>query len=162
MNFHLLDQHEAIGWDFDGTLWNHQRASLMWDYIKSHPEKKHYIVTFRSGWRNGKRWAEDGCWDDLIRCGSELTADHFVEIINMDDETFDLHGARISPGGIYLDVSDTYKEWKGLACSQNGITVLIDDNPDHTLSGCFLYGVCYVDPDNLTGIKNVDAAEEIR
>lgn len=153
MNFHLLDNHDSIGWDFDGTLWNHERAEMMWDYIKATPHKRHYIVTFRSGWRGQIRWAEDGCWLDLKRCGSGLCDEHIVEIINMDDKVFDEHGARITPSGLYLDVSDFYREWKGQVCLQNEITVLIDDNPDHTQPGCVKYGITYINPDELTGFE---------
>lgn len=152
MKTEWLKEHNAIGWDFDGTLWDHDLATLMHQYIKEHPEQKHFIVTFRSGKRDGRLWAEEGCWIDLDRCGSGLKPEHFVGIINMSEAEFDENCSARSGSGLYIGPTDFYKEWKGKVCSEAGITILIDDNFDHTFPGCEKHGVDYVNPDDLTGL----------
>ena len=159
MNFEILKDHHSIGWDFDGTVCDHSRTKLMWNYIKSNPQKKHYIVTFRSGEqfysKHGiVRWAEQGCWIDLLDCGSGLSEEHFVSIIHMSDREFEENCSKRTLSGLYTEPSSYYVEWKGKVCADHGITVLIDDNESHTKPGCDKYGITYVDPDILTGKKN--------
>lgn len=148
MDFALLDGHDAIAWDFDGTLFEHPLAVLMHEYIRDHPEKRHVIVTFRSGNMQGRPWI-DYIWDELAEYEVALTKDHFDGILNMDEETFDENCARA--GGRIMS-TDTYKAWKGMICAANGLTVLVDDNEADTLPGCQAHGIAYVNPDELTGL----------
>lgn len=149
MTYKILDEHEAIAWDFDGTLFDHRYSHKMHDYIRAHPEKKHVIVTFRSGLAtNGKPWV-DKVWEELGQYQNPLTKDHFHSVINMSEETFDTHGSKWRPGGIIIDATAYYTEWKGQMCHENGLTVLVDDNGDHTIPGCTKYGIVYIDPENL-------------
>lgn len=150
MNFECLDKHDIIGWDIDGTLVGHVRARMMYKYILAHPEKKHYLVTFRSGFMNNNPWPEM-VWDDLIRADSGLFREHFVALVHMTTEEYDENCSGRN-GNIYAGPTDFYKEWKGMHCNLHGITVLVDDNAEHVLSGCKKYGIAYVDPDYLTGL----------
>lgn len=144
--YDILDQHDAIAWDFDGTLWGGPLATLMHEYIRQNQHKRHVIMTFRSGKRNKRVWAEM-VWDDLAGSyENPVTREHFEGVINMDEETFELNCVRRSPGGIILDATDIYREWKGMMCAKHGFTLLVDDNPDHTKPGCDKYGIAYVDP----------------
>ena len=153
MTYAILDDHEKIGWDIDGTMYEHDgsrtaatdaRCRAMHDYILAHPEKKHYVVTFRSG-----AWANQ-VWADLLRVNPNAPGpEHFEGLLNMSVQMFDENCARNLGGGHYSEPTQTYKEWKGMICAQHGITVLVDDNPDHVVPGCDRYGVLHLHAEKL-------------
>lgn len=138
----LLDGHQAIGWDVDGTILDHLRAGVMHDYIRRHPEKDHYIVTFRShGWQHET-------FDELADRHRNFPTRYFKGLLNIPDDVFAAYWKGVRAREIDLDAEQAYVEWKGLICSQHGITVLVDDNPAHVLPGCDRYGVLHVHPDD--------------
>lgn len=140
--FEQLDNHDFIGWDFDGTLIDNDFSEEMHAYIIANPQKTHMIVTFRD-----PDWAEE-VWDDLKQYPGAPTRRYFKGVLAISNklvENFavDKHSIRTGkplPRG----VSD-YLEWKGRACSENGLTVLVDDLEDMVIHGCRRYGVHYVD-----------------
>jgi hypothetical protein len=139
----ILADHQSIGWDLDGTILDHRNAPLMHRYILGHPEKHHFIVTFRS---HGFQ----------LSIFSELATRHqvfagpgaFDGVLSVPDDMYDrfqqLAGATSEEG---RGAVRTYTEWKGRICAKHGITVLIDDNPGHVLPGCDRYGVAHIHPD---------------
>ena len=145
MSFSILDEHDVIGWDFDGTLIEHRKARKMHDYILDHPEKTHIIVTFRS------HGMEDRIWRDLWRENARapgMTA--FKDVINMPDKLYEngYIAQKAVASKIVIPTSE-YLEWKGKICHQRGITVLVDDMPSMVIPGCDRYGVLHIHPDHL-------------
>ena len=145
MSFSILDKHKAIGWDVDGTLFQHPKSSAMHTYILAHPEKKHVIVTHRShGW-------EKVIFRELAAHYKHApTAADFDAVINVEDEVYENFAiSQRSPGGLILPDYSRYIEWKGMMCKQHGLTVLVDDNFPHTKQGCDLHGILLIHPDDL-------------
>jgi FMN phosphatase YigB (HAD superfamily) len=159
MSYWILDQHGAIGWDFDNTLIDHPNSPEMHRYIRAHPEKRHLIVTFRSfGW-------QDEVWSTLAALPGAPARECFSGLVNIDDARFvpavpevgahvehaRAHDAiRIIGGELLITDVESYIEWKGLACRELGLTVLVDDKPEHVLRGCAKHGIVHVHPDELT------------
>jgi hypothetical protein len=153
MTYSILDQHESIGWDVDGTMYEDHRTRTpetdarcraMHEYILAHPEKKHYVVTFRSG-----KWATK-VWEDLLRVNPDAPGEEvFVGLLCMSVQMFDENCARNLGNGYYTEPTPIYKEWKGKICAENGITVLVDDNPNHVVPGCDRYGVLHLHAERL-------------
>ena len=154
MTFALLDQHDAIAWDFDGTLHRHPRSAAMHRYILEHPEKRHVIVTFRSHGMQHDIWALlDGLY------GPDAPAkEDFEGVLNISDEMYERFAAqeRIRRMRKLAGQSDdpphadeiAYVEWKGRICKQHGLTVLVDDKIEHTEDGCLRLGICFINPDD--------------
>jgi len=158
MSYSILDRHEAIGWDFDNTLIDHPNSAAIHRYIRAHPEKRHVIITFRSfGW-------QDEVWSSLAACPGAPPRQSFDRLLNMDDARFSpavpesgphveharAHDAiRVIEGKLLITDVASYVEWKGLACRENGLTVLVDDRPECVLPGCARHGIVHVHPDDL-------------
>lgn len=150
MTYSILDQHEKIGWDVDGTMYEDRlartaatdaRCIAMHKYILAHPEKKHFVVTFRSG-----AWARR-VFEDLKKINPDAPdARHFVQILCLTEQEFDENGPKMRDPS---RPTDFYKNFKGRVCAANGITVLVDDNPDHVLPGCDRYGVLHLHAEHL-------------
>jgi hypothetical protein len=141
----LLSPHVVIGWDVDGTILDHPKARLMHDYIRDHPEKRHIVVTFRShGW-------EKVVWDDINEHHEDFPLEPglFQGILNVPNATYAAY--ELARKTTLLGMDDPriveYLEWKGRMCSENGITVLVDDLTDVVIRGCDRYGVTHVHPD---------------
>lgn len=140
----ILDDHEIIAWDFDGTLWGHEKSELMHAYILAHPTKKHYIITHRS---HGEQKL---VWIDLEQYPDAPGPEHFVEMINIPDDKYSrFHMSQRSPGGLILLDYNGYIDWKAEMCLKVGATILVDDNPGHTKAGCIKHGIAFVHPDDL-------------
>ena len=158
MSYSILDQHVAIGWDFDNTLIDHPNSAQIHRYIRAHPEKRHLIITFRSfGW-------QDEVWSALAACPGAPARGCFHGLVNMDDARFvpavpetgahvehaRAHDAiRIIDGRLLITDVESYVEWKGLTCRKLGLTVLVDDKPECVLPGCSKHGIVHVHPDAL-------------
>lgn len=159
MSYSILDQHRAIGWDFDNTLIDHPSSPEIHRYIRAHPEKRHLIVTFRSfGW-------QDRVWSSLAAYPGAPGRECFAGLVNMDDARFvpavpeegahvehaRAHDAiRLIEGKLLITDVDSYLEWKGLMCRELGLTILVDDKPEHVLAGCAKHGIAHIHPDTLT------------
>lgn len=159
MSFALLDRHDAIGWDFDGTLIRHARSDAMHAWIRANPHKKHVIVTFRTfGW-------QERIWEHLADAYPQAPArELFQDVIHIDQNLFvavdseqdpriDLHrrhdALRTIDGRIYITEIQPYLHWKGEACLKHGLSILVDDMRDLVLPGCTTHGIEYLHPDEL-------------
>lgn len=159
MSFSILDRHDAIGWDFDGTLIRHTRSEAMHAYILANPHKKHVIVTFRTfGW-------QDRVWQHLAEIYPRAPAralfqgvvgieqEKFFAVESEDDPRIALHrqhdALRTIDGKIYITEIEPYVHWKGEVCRQRGLSVLVDDMRDLVLPGCRKHGIDYIHPDEL-------------
>ena len=132
-----LAKFDSIGWDFDGTLYDHPLAEEFWDYIiRNERGQKHYIVTFRSAgmFRN--------LWPDLERVGSRLKSEHFRAVLGVSHsmwQSFQRPHEGVHP----------YMLWKGKMCHRYGIDVLIDDATIEVFAGCSEYDIDWLHPDML-------------
>lgn len=145
MSFSILDQHEIIGWDFDGTLLDHPKSVLMHQYIAQTPAKTHYIITHRS------HNMEKTMWDEMeFHYPGSLSRELFNGVVNISDELYNgFYRSTRSLGGLIIPDYDAYVNWKGEICQSLGVTIMIDDNSDHVRPGCVKHGIAYIHPDNL-------------
>jgi hypothetical protein len=147
--FEILKGAPAIGWDFDQTLYLGENDLLMHAFIRATPEKKHYIVTFRS------HGLEKQIWNLLIQSYDEpLTPNMFTGVFNVPDSIFavhhDIQNARILNPGIPRSVhEDRYQHWKAQMCRRHGMTVLVDDMTDDVGPGCALHRIVHIHPADL-------------
>jgi hypothetical protein len=141
----LLDPHSVIGWDVDGTILDHHLAPAMHRYIREHRQKCHFIVTFRShGWQHD-------IFDDLAELHDWFPdKSYFNGVVNLPDAMLEAErlARQTQDNPAHTDII-ALLEWKGLVCSQHGITVLIDDMTDAVSRGCDRYGVLHINPDDL-------------
>lgn len=147
--FDFLDKFERIGWDLDETLIGHHNSGNIQEYIRNTPQKRHYIITFRT------HQYVDQIFPDIIQ-GSYKTLDqtNFAGVFHIPDQAWldyqkvaHLKKHRMkygpSPAEIY------YKEWKGMVCFENDIPVLVDDMTKLVRLGCEKYGIAYMHPNSL-------------
>ena len=102
MSFSILDAHQSIGWDFDGTLDGHKKSAKMHAYIRRNPNKKHYIVTFRS------HGMQHDVWSDLVDRYEEraLQSRNFVAVLNIPDKLYEMYRmAQRMPSGPARDAA---------------------------------------------------------
>lgn len=145
-----LRGHSAIGWDFDGTLFGHHNSRRMIRFIAKNPALRHVIVTFRS----------HGSQREVFPL---LRADHptvpvetlFERVVSIPDRLFfraqrdryeRIMGRRLGP---LTPHERLYIEWKGEACRDHGLTVLVDDMTEDVLPGCEMHGILHIHPDDL-------------
>jgi hypothetical protein len=147
MSFDLLKAHDAIGWDFDGTLIGHPASDLLHAFILAYPKKRHVIVTFRT------HGMEKHVWRDLGRYPFAPPARAFAGVLNISNAAWEDHedalmrrGAGLLEGAATVEEA-LYREWKGMTCAQHGLTVLVDDMPELVEAGCRKHGVAYFHPD---------------
>jgi hypothetical protein len=141
-----LSPYNAIAWDFDETLIDCPASPILWDFIKNNSGIKHVIVTFRS------HGLEHAIWRDLERRGAPIGQFDFDGIISVDYDVWEAHneceeqrrgGALTGP---LTESERAYIEWKGEACHENGLSVLVDDKTVHVKQGCDKYGIALFDP----------------
>ena len=130
-----LEKHDVIGLDLDNTLIEGRNSRLLWQFIKEHPEKKFWIITFRTGLLA----KEQTIWDE-IRDFSGLDSSWFEGIQTVDEQTY----LKANINKSIPNIND-YIKWKGKTCKELGCTVLVDDMPEMTKYGCDLYSVDFVD-----------------
>lgn len=147
----ILDQHDAIAWDMDGTLVDGPNSAYFRAYIALTPHKRHHIVTFRN-----RAWA-DTCWAELRHNG--LDAPRFIRSVESCPEHFhDCYHVRRDKEpafhAIYQDhhnfsldqfneYADAYSFWKGERAMQMACTILVDDMPQNVLPGCERHGILF-------------------
>ncbi len=141
-----LDQFSSIGWDFDGTLIDNPNSVRIQNYITTHPEKTHSIITFRTHGMQNTIFLELN-----QKYPNSPDKKHFEYVINFDDERYlryyFIQRARaahrfsgpLTPDEIY------YRTWKGMVCKQHNIQVIVDDKPEDVLPGCYQYGISFID-----------------
>jgi len=142
--------YDAIGWDFDGTLIDHPKSSIMHEFILAHPTKQHFILTFRTHGMENSMFREMRVkYRDapLPRCFSgthNINARAWEKFLATQKERMlGLYHGPLTPWEEY------YVEWKGMMCDKLHLPVLVDDMTAHVLPGCEKYGIAYVHPDEL-------------
>lgn len=142
-----MRRHSAIGWDLDLTLIGHKASAAMHDFIRSTPDIRHVIITFRS------HGLQDRVWSDLEAELGAAPRSSFAAVANIDDATvfgFRRVNQHRRTGRILGPLSPAevlYRTWKGRACAELGATVLIDDMTEYVELGCKLHGIELLHPD---------------
>lgn len=117
-----LDKHDKIGWDFDGTLIEGVNSAFYRQYIVDHPEKTHYIITFRN-------------YIDANTIPAELIDLKFdfrlIKNIHYNPTGESTCGAEVAM-------------FKAERCKQLGATILVDDLPEAVEAGCLELGIVYM------------------
>lgn len=135
MRHPLLDHHDVIAWDMDGTLIDGPHSHFFRAYIMAHPEKTHHIVTFRD-----RLWA--------MRAPLELALFHRLpteHIAGVHDCPQNLWQAYVQRESFYQpDLVDAYLIWKGKKAAELGCTVLVDDMAEQVIKGCELHSVAFI------------------
>lgn len=136
-----LADFKHVGWDFDGTLWDHPNSKIFSDFIRQNPyDQKFHIVTFRS---HGYELNIDRDLHSL-----RLRRKHFTSVNNVADVIFGEYHHAIKNGRNQAAV-DRYLEWKGRVCHDLGIGILLDDMTDLVIQGCERYDIALIHPDEL-------------
>jgi hypothetical protein len=147
--FAILSGHAVIAWDLDMTLLGHQASPALHNFIRSNPQARHLIITFRA------HGAQAEIWSDLAAATGTADPSCFAAVVNIDDE---LAGhfqrlARQRHAGLFAGplapAELAYLTWKGRICAEHGATVLIDDMTEHVRRGCEMHGVALLHPDTL-------------
>jgi hypothetical protein len=145
-----LNRHKKIALDLDGTLIDGAASGVLANYVREHPGKAFYIVTFRTPDQSHDVAAE------LNDVG--LSAEHFDKIISMPprlardfdhDQQLRRNAAlprldQVGPEHL-LPGEVAFMQWKGFVAKKLGATVLVDDMPYLAKLGCEKFGVSLVD-----------------
>jgi hypothetical protein len=137
----ILDSYQSIAWDFDKTLIDNPHSPLFHKYILQTPEKRHIIVTFRSG------GLVESMFDEFEDYPDAPTFDDFDGYINIDSrawsswsrDEFDRRTGRLT--GPLTEPEEYYVNWKGATCKKNRLPILIDDDIGNTQPGCKKHGI---------------------
>jgi len=140
-----LQDHRRVGWDMDGTLFQHQNSEAFADFIRRNPyDQDFYIVTFRS------HGIEKEVEPDLATLGLKLS--DFKGILNVPDRIYAEYWFAMKhwfTGDTMPEEVDRYLTWKGKICRQNGITILLDDLTSLVEIGCERHSVDMIHPNDL-------------
>ena len=144
--FDILENHEIIGLDFDGTLIDHPSGVELQNFVhENHLDKQIYIITFRSG-----SMLVD-LWDDMKEfnyyCPSKRMFKGVYGIEHSAWQANEIAMLKRRSGMIGEDLTDEeiyYKTWKGMMCNKLGATVLVDDKPGDVMLGCKKFGIQFV------------------
>ncbi len=136
-----------IAWDFDETLVESPASETLQEFIKTHPEIEHYIITARSG-----SYLVGSMMPELAQYPAKLNASNFTKIITSDHakhtEYQQARAARKSGQltGPLIPIEIYEFTIKGKLCHELGIPVLVDDNIPRSKMGCDKYGIKMVLP----------------
>lgn len=119
-----LDSHQHIAYDLDGTLFGN-KMQLLVDYIKSHPEKTHSVLTSRQRFMIPHT---------TMTLNSLFDKSPFLHIIHSPHEQ--LEGHQVNP------------DFKGIECKRIGATVLIDDWEYHR-QACDKHNITFLNVNTL-------------
>ena len=135
MRHELLDHHQRIGWDIDGTLLGGPNSTFFRDYVTAHPEKEHHLITFRD--EHGAHVAVV----DLVRLGIPSAR---ITSVNFCPQHLWLAWTRREE---YYDEEKCtgYLAWKGETAKKLNCTVMVDDVPMEVSPGCIRNGVAFID-----------------
>ena len=158
MNHALLDHHDAIAWDMDGTLIDGPNASVFRRYIKANQHKRHLIVTFRD-----PHWAQEvyselfpygvlehhihgvsACPQEFYRAYTDARFDA-AEWVRHAPKSYDEARALCRGPLRNFEHANAYLHWKGEEAKRLGCTVLVDDMEHLVIAGCTKHGVAFVD-----------------
>jgi hypothetical protein len=137
MKLELLDTHQVIGIDFDGTLVNNPRSHILQQYIlDNHQIKDFHIVTFRT--HNLRIELPENFEKSVRQTGIALKLEHFKGVHCIPDVLFERK--------YMFDDGTEYYSWKAKQCQKIGATVLLDDMIADVGSHCNALGVVCLDP----------------
>jgi hypothetical protein len=161
----ILDEHDSIAWDIDGTLLyvddnmkirEAAHSAYFRQYIIDNPQKKHYIVTFRDPAWAGRVFTE------LESLGMEDARSHFEDVHACPVELHDAWQLRSASPATVTHYGFTHAEvahavsnfplWKGMASNALGATILVDDMPTWVEQGCAKHNVDLLD---ITGMRHL-------
>lgn len=133
----LLDIHEKIAWDVDGTLVGGHNSDYFCRYIIANPHKEHHLVTFRTP----RNWAELAL-EELEEQGVPRSL--IAGVHSVPDELYHAYAMRAIIETEQSDI-DLYREWKAMTAKSIGCTVLVDDMGDIVADGCIKHGITFID-----------------
>lgn len=151
MHIEILDQHQKLGIDFDGTLVGHPRSHILQKYIVDHPEKDFHIITFRCGqMERNLRW---DLQDSVELTGSGLRLDHFKTIECCPKLIFERREV--------FDDGREFYGWKAKRCAELGLTILVDDMHGHISPYCHELGIPCLNPDLFPGAVEPETLSDL-
>lgn len=128
---HILDGHDVIAWDMDGTLIDGSHSAVFRDYIAARTDKIHHVVTFRTP----RRWVEE-VYEELEGYGVSR------------DRLAGVHGVPLRLYEAYVRkdpvLTGEFVRWKGLKARKIGASVLIDDMSELVVPGCVEHGIRFL------------------
>ncbi len=131
----ILERHKRIAWDIDGTLLGGPNSAFFRDYIQTHREHEHHLVTFRN-----PAVVQD-TFRELARNG--ISHAHIASLTNCPPH---LWRALASPDDSPNSADrDEALGWKGKVASGKRCTILVDDLADYVATGCARHGVEFLD-----------------
>lgn len=147
----ILEKHDRIAWDFDGTLVDGPMSAHFCDFIRLNPQKEHHIVTFRDLGMARTIPVEIEAYG--------LTVDAFKGIHTCPPKYWRAFTiARVNPhnwlaahasGQLPASLADPdigrYLFFKGRKAKELGCTVLVDDMADLVAAGCRHHGIEFID-----------------
>jgi FMN phosphatase YigB (HAD superfamily) len=144
-----MEKHKIVGWDMDGTLYDHPLSEVFSEFIRVNPyNQEFHVVTFRS---HG--------YERYIDCdlrSLDLDRSYFAGVHNVDDQTY--HNYEVARKiGRNQEAIDAYMTWKGKICHDVGATLLLDDMTDLVIRGCDKYGIEHIHPDDLRDWREASA-----
>jgi hypothetical protein len=149
----ILDQHEVIAWDMDGTLVDGPNAAKFLSYLALTPNKRHHVITFRNRLWANQVWAElrasgldSATFIRSVESCPEPIHDCFMIEHRMDGR--DVRQRYMAMAKItdaeFFDNADKFVEWKGERAKAMGCTLLVDDMPAWVKPGCEKHGVDFL------------------
>lgn len=149
MNHPILDAHDAIAWDMDGTLVNGPNSDFFRDYIMAHPEKQHHVVTFRD-----ETWA-NRAHAELERYGLTHAVSLIISIQSCPQDwlvfwegqhnTFKKQKLLRNYTQEDIDAGcHSFQRFKGRKAFELGCTILVDDLPSWVMAGCNENGIAFL------------------
>lgn len=149
--FAILETHDRIAWDFDGTLVDGPMSHHFCDFIRANPQKEHHIVTFRDlGMARAIPYELEpygltvAAFKGIHTCPPKYWRAFTMASVNPHNWL-----AAQRAGTLPASLSDPdigrYLHFKGRKARELGCTVLIDDMADLVVAGCREHGIEFID-----------------
>jgi len=147
-----LDKYNIIGIDFDNTLIGNAASDIIANYVIQNPNKKYYIVTFRSHGLESSSEISKNCITylrkDMRRYFIDILA---IPYVYVEHKYYADHRKNISIED-YNEYTYNYVHWKGKICSEYNIEVLIDDDIKNVILGCNKYNINLIDTNDINSL----------
>lgn len=157
----VLSSHDAVGLDIDHTLINGPHSFSLRNWVENHHHDRDlHIITFRTG------KDLDLVWNDLTAAGFDQKmfsglhsippeigqtfwrftqkVGHRCDVKNYSKFLRGLKHHKISLNE-YADLESQVRHWKGMKCSELGLTALVDDLKFYVEPGCLRHGIQFID-----------------
>jgi hypothetical protein len=157
ISIRVLDGHKRVGVDFDGTLVDEPKSSILVDYIiKNFKTTDFVIVTFRSHGMENEIWhilemvhGKTGIKRDMFKGVVNIPNEMYENYLNDLDQLFIRRRAGLEIPKIMPGI-EAYRTWKGSVCYDAKLSVMIDDKPEDVEAGCRQFGVDFIDIRTIT------------